>query len=217
MDTGATSHLASDEGKLNSIFNKSNVSSVTVGNGSTIPVITTGHSILPNPYRPLHLHNILVTPQIIKNLIAVRKFNRDNKSTIEFDEFDFFVKDYRTRHTLLRCDSEGELYPVNQSRISRIALLSSSQSLWHNRLGHPSINVLKTLVSRGFFNCNKLNDSTLCHACQLGKHVKLPFSRSNSIVGSPFDIIHSDLWTSPIVSVGGIKYYMLLLCNTPKI
>ncbi|GJX34123.1 hypothetical protein Tco_0245680 [Tanacetum coccineum] len=48
----------------------------------------------------------------------------------------------------------------------------------------------------------------LCHACQLGKHVRLPFSLSETIVKAPFDIIHSDLWTSPITSVSGIKYYV---------
>ncbi|GJT00022.1 ribonuclease H-like domain-containing protein [Tanacetum coccineum] len=51
----------------------------------------------------------------------------------------------------------------------------------------------------------------LCHACQLGKHTKLPFYSSESNVGSVFDIIHSDLWTSPISSESGIKYYAIFL------
>ncbi|GJV05891.1 ribonuclease H-like domain-containing protein [Tanacetum coccineum] len=46
---------------------------------------------------------------------------------------------------------------------------------------------------------------------ELGKHVRLPFSLSETIVKAPFDIIHSDLWTSPITSVSGIKYYVLFL------
>ncbi|GJR19803.1 hypothetical protein Tco_0968330 [Tanacetum coccineum] len=33
----------------------------------------------------------------------------------------------------------------------------------------------------------------------LGKHVRLPFSLSETIVKAPFNIIHSDLWTSPIL------------------
>lgn len=31
------------------------------------------------------------------------------------------------------------------------------------------------------------------------------------VVQSPFDIIHSDLWTSHIPSLSGIKYYVLFL------
>ncbi|GKB25304.1 hypothetical protein Tco_0864705, partial [Tanacetum coccineum] len=41
-------------------------------------------------------------------------FTRDNNCTIEFDAFGFSVKDYLTRHILLRCDSSGDLYPVTK-------------------------------------------------------------------------------------------------------
>ncbi|GJU84866.1 ribonuclease H-like domain-containing protein [Tanacetum coccineum] len=43
----------------------------------------------------------------------------------------------------------------------------------------------------------------LCHAFQLGKHVRLSFVSSDNVVNSCFDIIHSDVWTSsiPILSV----------------
>ncbi|GKC82874.1 ribonuclease H-like domain-containing protein [Tanacetum coccineum] len=44
-----------------------------------------------------------------------------------------------------------------------------------------------------------------------GKHIKLPFNSSESNVASVFDIIHSDLWTSPIMSGSGIKFYAIFL------
>lgn len=43
----------------------------------------------------------------------------------------------------------------------------------------------------------------------LGKQIKLPFVSSYSNVASVFDIIHSDIWTSPIPSESGIKYYAI--------
>ncbi|GJW14070.1 ribonuclease H-like domain-containing protein [Tanacetum coccineum] len=49
------------------------------------------------------------------------------------------------------------------------------------------------------------------HLNNLGKHVRLPFSLSETIVKSPFEIIHLDLWTSPLSSISGIKYYVLFL------
>ncbi|GKE57921.1 ribonuclease H-like domain-containing protein, partial [Tanacetum coccineum] len=58
---------------------------------------------------------------------------------------------------------------------------------------------------------NKSKLSALCHACQLGKHVKLPFYKFESSVKCMFEIIHSDLWTSPIASESGIKYYAIFL------
>ncbi|GJZ35013.1 ribonuclease H-like domain-containing protein, partial [Tanacetum coccineum] len=154
-------------------------------------------------------NNVLVTPNIVKNLISVRQFVRENKCTIEFDEFGFSVKDFRTRQILLRCDSTGDLYPVTSLSYPQAFLVG--QQTWHQRLGHPGSDVLRSLVSNNLISCNKTKSPVLCHACQLGKHVRLPFSLSKTIVKSPFDIIHSDLWTSPITSVSGIKYYVLFL------
>ncbi|GJX45521.1 hypothetical protein Tco_0262197 [Tanacetum coccineum] len=56
MDTGATSHLISNARNLSTTFNK--------GNGNSILVTNTGHSIVPSLHRPLHLHNVLVTANI---------------------------------------------------------------------------------------------------------------------------------------------------------
>jgi hypothetical protein len=51
----------------------------------------------------------------------------------------------------------------------------------------------------------------LCHACQLSQHVRLPFPTSSTRTLQPFDLIHYDLWTSPILSVSGYKYYLVNL------
>ncbi|GJU32996.1 ribonuclease H-like domain-containing protein [Tanacetum coccineum] len=214
MDTGASSHLAENTGMLTSFSNPSMYKSVFVGNGQPIPVTHTGHSLLHTLHKPLHLHHVLVTPNIIKNLISVRQFTRDNNVSVDFDAYGFSVKDYQTRRLLLlRCDSTGDLYPVTQqpSTTSTFALLTLSPTTWHRRLGHPSDDVLRRLESSHFISCNKSKLSALCHACQLGKHTKLPFYSSVSHVASVFDIVHSDLWTSPISSESGIKYYAIFL------
>ncbi|GJX08881.1 ribonuclease H-like domain-containing protein [Tanacetum coccineum] len=213
MDTGASSHLAENTCMLTSFSNPSLYKSVFVGNGQPIPVTHMGHSLLHTPHKPLHLHHVLVTPNIIKNLISVRQFTRDNNVSVDFDAYGFSVKDYQTRRLLLRCDSTGDLYPVTQqpSSTTTFALLSLSPTTWHRRLGHPSEDVLRRLESSRFISYNKTKLPALCHACQLGKHTRLPFYSSESNVGSVFDIIHSDLWTSPISSDNGIKYYAIFL------
>ncbi|GJV74444.1 ribonuclease H-like domain-containing protein [Tanacetum coccineum] len=136
---GDSSHLNYNASNLSTIFDKRLFPYVHVGDDKSIPVTNTGHSIIPSHHRPLHLHNVLVTPNIIKNLISVRQFTRDNNCTIEFDAFGFSVKDYLTRHILLRCDSSSDLYPVTKPSTSPIAFLSTSASTWHQRLGHPGL------------------------------------------------------------------------------
>ncbi|GJY87405.1 ribonuclease H-like domain-containing protein, partial [Tanacetum coccineum] len=197
MDTGATSHLFADADNLTTVFNSSIIPSIIVGNRATIPVTNTGHSILPSLHRPLYLQNVLIIPNIIKNLISVRQFTRDNKCSIEFDEFGFFLKDYWTRQLLLRCNSSEDLYPFRSSNTTTpTALVSSTQSMWHRRLGHPGDEVLRFLGLNKFIVCNKTKSSTLCHACQLGKYTRHPFYAFTYVVENIFDIVLSDLWTS---------------------
>ncbi|GJS60999.1 ribonuclease H-like domain-containing protein [Tanacetum coccineum] len=211
MDTGATSHLNSNARNLSTLFNTRLFPYINVGDGNSIPVTNTGHSIIPSAHRPLHLHNVLVTPNIIKNLIYVRQFTRDNNCTNEFDAFGFSMRDFLTCHILLRCDISGDLYPVTKPSPLPTAFVSTNSTTWHQRLGHPGDEVLRSLTSRRFISCNKEKSSHVFHACQLGKHVKLPFHSSDSIVTKCFDIIHFDLWTSPIVSSSGFKYYVFFL------
>ncbi|GJX32733.1 ribonuclease H-like domain-containing protein [Tanacetum coccineum] len=115
-----------------------------------------------------------------------------------------------TRRVLLRCDSTGDLYPVTAPSPIPSAFLVSHQT-WHQRLGHPGSEVLRRLISNNVISCNKEKPLVLCHACQLGKHVRLPFVSSSTIVSSCFEIVHSDVWTSPILSLFGFKYYVLFL------
>ncbi|GKD24040.1 hypothetical protein Tco_1225743 [Tanacetum coccineum] len=110
MDTGGSSHLNSNANNLSTILNSCIYPFVFVGDGKSIPVANMGHSTLSTPHRTLHLNNVLITSNIVKNLIFVR----DNKCTIEFDEFGFSVKEFWTRQILLICDSTGDLYPVTK-------------------------------------------------------------------------------------------------------
>ncbi|GKA10330.1 hypothetical protein Tco_0689763 [Tanacetum coccineum] len=157
MNTGASSHLADNTTILTSFSNSSMYPSVFVGNGHSIPVTHTGHSFLHTSSKPLHLNYILVTPHIIKNLISVRQFTRDNDVSVEFDAYGFSVKDYQTGRLLLRCDSTGDLYPVIQQTSSQtpVVLLSFSSTTWHIRLGHPGDDVLRRLESRNLISCRK--------------------------------------------------------------
>nr|GEV80081.1 ribonuclease H-like domain-containing protein [Tanacetum cinerariifolium] len=145
MDRDASSHLNISVTNLNDIFNTCMCTSILVGDGYSIHVTNTGHSILSTPTKFLHLHNVLITPHIVKNLIYVC----DNNRTVEFDAFGFSVKDFMTRRVLLRCNSTGDLYPVTTPSPIPQALLVS-QHTWHQRLGNPGSEVLRRLVSNNF-------------------------------------------------------------------
>ena len=145
---------------------------------------------------------------IIKNLISVRQFTTDNNYSVEFDLAGCSVKDLQTRDEIVRCNSSGPLYPLRLPPAHSLVAKSASP-LWHRRLGHPGHEALSKLASS--ISCQIEDCSDLCHACQLERHVRLPFHASVSRASSKFDLIHCDLWTSPVVSISGYKYYLVIL------
>jgi hypothetical protein len=78
MDSGATSHMSSNDGILLSRL-PSPPSAIIVGNGQSIPISGHGTSSLHIADRLFHLDNVLVAPQLTRNLLSVRQLTRDNR------------------------------------------------------------------------------------------------------------------------------------------
>jgi hypothetical protein len=94
--------------------------------------------------------------------------------------------------------------------VSASSALVASASTWHRCLGHPDVDVILKLSDDSSVVCSRRTHD-LCHACLLGHHIRLAFVSSNSHADNNFDLIHCDLWTSPVVSISSYKYYLVIL------
>ena len=110
MDSGATAHMTAHPGNLTSATPVHTPTRITVGNGSSLPITHVGHMSFPSTSTPVHMSNVLVSPDLVTNLVSVRRLARENPITVEFDDIGFSVKDARTWMVLHRCDSPDELY-----------------------------------------------------------------------------------------------------------
>ena len=141
MDSGASAHVTGNQGNLSHILPSSSpYPHVIVGNGHALPITRTGHTTLSTPNHSFSLNNVLVTPNLVKNLISVHKLTTDNLVSVEFDPFGLSVKDLRTKNEIVRCNSSGDLYPFwwPSSAAHALSTTTSSSTLWHRRLGHLS-------------------------------------------------------------------------------
>ena len=87
-----------------------------------------------------------------------------------------------------------------------------SLRLWHNRLGHPSFDVVHKIISFCKIPLKHDNNNSACECFQMAKSHRLPFERSTSRTIKPFGFIHVDLWgATPIVYVNGARYFLLLV------
>jgi hypothetical protein len=77
VDSGASNHTTSDASNLTSVHPPTSTDplSIIVGNESALPVTSVGDLALSNPFC---LNHVLITPDIIQNLLSVRHFTTDN-------------------------------------------------------------------------------------------------------------------------------------------
>jgi hypothetical protein len=79
VDSGASSHVTGKMGNLttsHSTLGHHTPRHIIVGNGSKLPILFVGSVKISS--HPLYLQNVVVSLTIVKNLISVRQFTRDN-------------------------------------------------------------------------------------------------------------------------------------------
>jgi len=81
-------------------------------------------------------------------------------------------------------------------------------SCWNGLLGHLGVSILNYLCKNKFICCEYFNSPVVSDSCVLGKQVKFSFFNSQTTTWVPFDILHSDLSMSPILSSAGHKYFI---------
>jgi histone deacetylase 1/2 len=211
-DTGATDHITSDLDRLSFRERYNGTDNVQVGNGAGLHIEHIGQSsVNTSAEKPLALRNVLHVPKITKNLISTHRLTNDNDVSVEYFPSFFVVKDLATRKSLLRGPCRGGLYPFLPSTLhhDKAAMLASvNKKQWHHRLGHPSSQVVQSILSLNKLPFSGTHDASVCDACQQAKSHQLPYSLSSFVAKFPLELVYSDVWGPATVSVGGYKYYV---------
>jgi len=86
--------------------------------------------------------------------------------------------------------------------------------LWSWRLGHPSLQKIRSVIPVESFI-----SSLSCKSCELGKHHRATFqSRVNNRSSSAFELVHSDVWNpSRMPSIKGFRYFLLFVDDFSRV
>ena len=137
-DTGATHHFTNDANTLT--LQKSDYAgadSVQIGNGQGLQISKTGTSEISTPSSTFVLKNVLLVPEIHKNLLSVHQFCVDNNVYFEFHSYYFLLKDY-SGNVLHRGYLHDELYQFTNNSSLPQAFSCVRSYKWHRRFGHAS-------------------------------------------------------------------------------
>ena len=84
VDPRATTHITNNPRKMTQITPYKGNDAIIVGNGEALRVLHIGEARLKTRHRDLKLKNLLVVPEIKKNLLSIGKLTFDNLCSIEF-------------------------------------------------------------------------------------------------------------------------------------
>ena len=158
VDSGAFHHVTSHMSNLSLHQPYEGLDDILIGDGSGLKITHTG-SISFSP--SFNLSNVLCVPSIKQNLIFVSKFFLSNHTSNEFFPSYFVVKDLCTGTPLLHGRNRHDLYewPITEHSnkspamaLSTDVTAKTSPVIWHGRLGHPSLKIIKPLVHSGLMS-----------------------------------------------------------------
>ena len=155
---------------------------IYIGDGNSLPITHTGDANIVTSTGESKLKDVLVVPELKKNLLSVGKFTSDNHCIFEFTSSGFMIKDQNQR-MIAREHKKGQLYTLDggyEAALSAIRKGGFPSTVWHQRLGHPNSKILYLLKDK--INISHwVSKPTVCVSCQMGKSCKLPFQSSNKI------------------------------------
>ena len=148
-DTSATHHITPYMANLNlKSDDYTDTNQLQVGNNQGLYISKTGNSSLYTSSQSFVLNQVLLVPQIQKNLLSVQKFCTDNNVYFEFHDQYFLVKDY-SRIVLHRGHINNGLYHFSTKNVppQTFSSVRISFDQWHRRFGHVASQVVQRVLS----------------------------------------------------------------------
>ncbi|KAK2457784.1 putative mitochondrial protein [Trifolium repens] len=206
LDSGATHHVTNDLANLALHHPYTGPDSLFMGNGSGLNISHSGTLLIND----LSLSNALCVPSMKQQIISVSQLTKQTNSAVVFLPNSFYVMDLQTRQTTHKGSCVNGLYLLPTPSPSAHTVQVESSASWHHKLGHPSTSIFKFIQQHFSLGSNKFSQSD-CNSCQINKSHKLPFHESTLTSTYPLEIIFSDVWTSPVLSIDGLRYYCLFV------
>ena len=215
LDSGASKHVTSNTREFESYdkYPISQIETIQTADGTAQPIKGVG-TVQCTPF--IKLSSVLHVPAFPVNLISLSALIDQLDCIIYLDKKICVIQERLTgrrigtgtRHRgLWYMDRGGSVFAFVADERENMAMIH------HCRMGIMSFDKMIRVfpdVMRGV-DKNKLK----CDACEYAKHTKTIYVSKGIRSIFPFMLIHSDVWTCPVVSVSGMKYLVTFIdCHT---
>ncbi|XP_052624822.1 uncharacterized protein LOC128132337 [Lactuca sativa] len=218
IDSGCSKHMTGNRNYLRDFKPIQTNQDVTFGNNMKAKIIGYGNITNGN----FTIKKVAFVDDLKHNLISVSQLC-DNNLEVLFTKQRSLIMDAKTKDVIVDSDCAGNMYPLDMDLIygkPDICLLSKAPAyiswLWHRRLSHLNFGYINKLIGDDLVRglpLLKLDNETLCAACEKGKLSKSTHkSISESSISEPLDLLHIDLCgPAKTQTIQGKKYILVVV------
>jgi transposase InsO family protein len=166
----------------------------------------------------IKLSSVLHVPAFPVNLVSLSALVDQLDCRVTLDRENCLIQERRTGKSLGTATRRSGLWYIdregtNEALCTVLAATTgekeASVMLLHCRLGHLSF----SKMCKAFPNvmCGVDKNKLFCDACEFAKHTRTSYLSKGIRSVSPFVLVHSDVWTCPVVSISGMKYFVTFI------
>ena len=157
------------------------------------------------------LKRVLHVPSLNCNLISLSKLIKDSNCFVIFTNELCVIQDRNSRTLIGVGELRDGIYYYHSLASAKAYHASKSDDLdlWHQRMGHPSTQIMP-FVSGVKIDRNVSNK--VCEICLQAKQTRDVFPVSSNKASEPFDLIHCDIWGPyRVASHCGAHYFLTIV------
>lgn len=146
------------------------------------------------------------------NLLSVHKLTKELNCSVSFFPTYCVFQDLLSGKVKGIGEVEDGLYVMKWNKIrtlSAVRRVDEDPVLWHQRLGHVPIGVIKRIKEFRALDNFAIDQ---CIICPQARQTRVPFPVSNTKVDDVFDLVHMDVWGPyKIATYNGMRYFLTLV------
>ena len=217
LDSGASCHMTNNLKGLKDIVKHKE--SIVFANGETTKSTFKGTYEGYINDNKIILHNVLYIPAFRRSLLSIdclseRHFktifynkNNNNLASIYNKRGNKLCTIKSTKNRIYKLWTSTKKISFNEKNIkicNSITQLDDNMELWHRRLGHFNIDMIKDKLKN-----IKIDEK--CEVCLRSKFRNKPYKSSINRANEPFELIHMDTIIVPNSSIYGNKFIFTIL------
>ncbi|KAJ0865267.1 putative RNA-directed DNA polymerase [Helianthus annuus] len=214
IDSGCSNHMTGKRGLFQDL-DKSKKVQVRMGNGRCLQVEGKGRIKLEvDVGKHRILDDVQFAPDLGYNLMSVGQLMRIGYSLL-FEDDKCVITHKRTRKIMCTIPmSSNNTFPldINNQKVSLAVVQEKESRLWHLRYGHLHEQGLKQLSDNNMvYGLPEIGTwPMICEGCVYGKQTRNSFPKHAWRSTRVLELVHADLCTMPVRSLGGSKHFLLL-------